>query len=86
MYRHLRAEKKRRATPAIYADERNLCLKRRELEQVKSADTLDPKGKVSVPHCLHISEEVSHSHTRRIADSYGSLESIHTELGNSETA
>jgi len=40
----------------IYADERNLCLKRRNLEQVKPAETLDPKGKVRVPRCLHISE------------------------------
>ncbi len=37
---------KTRATPAIYADERNLCSKRRKLEQVKPAETLDPKGKV----------------------------------------
>src|SRR5215469_7690997 len=36
---------KRRATPAIYADARNLCLKRRKLEQVKPADTLGQKGR-----------------------------------------
>ena len=47
---------KHRATPAIYADERNLCPKRRELRQVKSVDTLDQKVKVFVPYCLHISE------------------------------
>ncbi len=35
---------KHRATPATYADERNLCLKRRELKQVKAADTLDQNG------------------------------------------
>jgi len=33
-----------RATPATYADERNLRLKRREFEQVKAADTLDQNG------------------------------------------
>src|SRR5260370_21306831 len=74
-----------RATPMTHVDERNLCLKRREIEQVKVADTLDPKGRCL---CLtaHISVRGILLHTRRIAGSYGSLEHFHTELGNSETA
>jgi hypothetical protein len=35
---------KHRATPATYADKRNLRLKRREFEQVKAAETLDQNG------------------------------------------
>jgi hypothetical protein len=35
---------KLRATPATYADERNLRLKRREFRQVKTAETLDQNG------------------------------------------
>src|SRR6266699_467619 len=62
MYRGLRAETETRATPATYADERNLRLKRREFEQVKSAETLDQMGKVCVPHRLHIDEGSSTRH------------------------
>jgi len=47
---------KTRATPAVYADERNLCVKRRKLEQVKWLIHLAQKGKVSVPRCSQISE------------------------------
>jgi len=44
----------RGATPAIYADERNLCLKRRENREVKVAETLRPKGQGCWPHLLSL--------------------------------
>ena len=62
---------KQRATPATYADERNLRLKRREFDQVKAVDTLDQKVTVYVPHCLHIDEGSSTKHPAESRASYG---------------
>ena len=75
----------RRATPAIYADERNLCLKRRKLEQVKWLIHLAQKGWCRASLLIN-QRGVSHMRTRRKAGSYGSLQQVHTELGNSDTA
>jgi hypothetical protein len=48
------SQPERSATPAIYADERNLCLKRRENREVKVAETLRPKGQGCGPHLLSL--------------------------------
>jgi hypothetical protein len=53
------SQTKTRATPAIYADERNLCVKRRKLEQVKWLTHLAQKGR-----CLCL---VAHKSTRGIS-------------------
>ena len=44
--RNLPARRETGATLAVYADERNPCLKCRNLQQAKLADTPDPKGKM----------------------------------------
>src|SRR6266568_3554636 len=50
------------------------------------ADTLGPKGRVSVPRCSHISEGYLTRTPGVKQASYGSLKHVHTELGNSDTA
>jgi len=50
------------------------------------ADTPGPKGKVSVPRCSQISEGYLMSTPGVKQASYGSLQHVHMELGNSETA
>ena len=50
------------------------------------ADTLGPKGKVSVPCCSQISKGYLTRTPGVKQASYGSLEHVHMELGNSQTA
>jgi len=60
-------------------------VKRRSLEQVKSAETLDQKVLVV---CLtgQLSVRVLPGSTRRIAGSYRLREQVHAELGNAVAA
>ena len=91
---HLFSQPDRSATPAIYADERNLCLKRRENREVKVAETLRPKGQGGWPHLLSFEVrdyprwlfERETTNARRIGGSYGLLEHVRAELRNSDTA
>jgi hypothetical protein len=53
---------KRRATPVIYADERNLCLKRRKLEQVKWLIHLAQKGRCPCLVAHKSARGISHEH------------------------
>jgi len=88
-----------RATPATYVDERNLCLKRRDPNEVKAVETLRPKGHGGWPHLVFIQmrdyprwmhflvkQRKSTTNARRIGGSYGSLQHLGLELRNSHTA
>jgi hypothetical protein len=47
-------DRRDRANPATYADARNLCWKRRDKNDVKAVETLQPKGNgVGLICCKH---------------------------------
>ena len=74
------------ATPATYADERNLRMKRRYFELVKVAETPAPTGDGGASPVVDSGEDGSRLTARRRAGSYRLLEHLRLELGNSDIA
>lgn len=70
------ATQEMQTTPATYADERNLRVKRRYFELVKVADTPAPTGDGGASPAVHSGEDGSRLTARRIAGSYGLLERL----------